>query len=33
MQPWARANRTFRGKQDGLLVGYAPVIDNLHHAR
>src|SRR6266540_3910497 len=32
MQALARVNRTFRGKQDGLLVGYAPVIDNLHQA-
>ena len=32
MQALARVNRTFRGKQDGLLVGYAPVIDNLHNA-
>jgi type I restriction enzyme R subunit len=25
-------NRTFRGKQDGLLVAYAPLADNLAHA-
>ncbi|MFD4294406.1 type I restriction endonuclease subunit R [Rhodococcus sp. NPDC058532] len=29
MQALARVNRTFRGKQDGLLVAYAPVADNL----
>lgn len=29
MQTLARVNRTFRGKQDGLLVAYAPVVDNL----
>ncbi|TCK21946.1 type I restriction endonuclease subunit R [Pseudonocardia endophytica] len=32
MQTLARVNRTFRGKQDGLLVGYAPLIDNLTSA-
>lgn len=32
MQALARVNRTFRGKQDGLLVGYAPLIDNLTKA-
>ncbi|MFC4603143.1 type I restriction endonuclease subunit R [Rhodococcus kronopolitis] len=29
MQALARVNRTFRGKQDGLLVAYAPVADHL----
>ena len=29
MQTLARVNRTFRGKQDGLLVAYAPLADNL----
>ena len=29
MQTLARVNRTFRGKDDGLLVGYAPLADNL----
>ncbi|MDR7171782.1 type I restriction enzyme R subunit [Nocardia kruczakiae] len=29
MQAVARVNRRFRGKQDGLLVGYAPLTDNL----
>ncbi|MFP5070167.1 type I restriction endonuclease subunit R [Pseudonocardia nantongensis] len=32
MQTLARVNRTFRGKQDGLLVGYAPLIENLTSA-
>ncbi|RVW06281.1 type I restriction endonuclease subunit R [Rhodococcus spongiicola] len=32
MQALARVNRTFRGKQDGLLVAYAPVADNLTQA-
>ncbi len=32
MQALARVNRTFRGKQDGLLVGYAPMTENLHEA-
>ena len=32
MQTLARVNRTFRGKQDGLLVAYAPLADNLHKA-
>ncbi|MGC0145134.1 type I restriction endonuclease subunit R, partial [Pseudactinotalea sp. Z1732] len=32
MQTLARVNRTFRGKQDGLLVAYAPVVDNLARA-
>ena len=32
MQTLARVNRTFRGKPDGLLVGYAPLVDNLHAA-
>ena len=32
MQALARVNRTFRGKQDGLLVGYAPLADNLYAA-
>lgn len=32
MQTLARVNRTFRGKPDGLLVGYAPLADNLSKA-
>ena len=32
MQALARVNRTFRNKQDGLLVGYAPLEDNLFKA-
>jgi type I restriction enzyme R subunit len=32
MQAMARVNRTYRGKQDGLLVGYAPLTDNLYAA-
>ena len=32
MQTLARVNRTFRGKQDGLLVAYAPVADDLNRA-
>jgi len=32
MQALSRVNRTFRGKQDGLLVGYAPLTENLHAA-
>ncbi|ALO65797.1 DEAD/DEAH box helicase [Arthrobacter alpinus] len=32
MQTLARVNRTFRGKQDGLLVAYAPLADNLTSA-
>ncbi|MEV5407467.1 type I restriction endonuclease subunit R [Thermopolyspora sp. NPDC052614] len=32
MQTLARVNRRFRGKQDGLLVGYAPLSDNLMRA-
>lgn len=32
MQTLARVNRTFCGKQDGLLVGYAPLTDNLAQA-
>lgn len=32
MQTLARVNRTFRGKEDGLLVAYAPLADNLHKA-
>lgn len=32
MQTLARVNRTFRGKQDGLLVAYAPLTDNLEAA-
>ncbi|WP_288873385.1 type I restriction endonuclease subunit R [uncultured Microbacterium sp.] len=32
MQTLARVNRTFRGKQDGLLVAYAPLADNLTQA-
>ena len=32
MQTLARVNRTYRGKQDGLLVAYAPLVDNLRKA-
>ena len=32
MQAMARVNRTFRNKQDGLLVGYAPLTENLYAA-
>jgi len=32
MQALARVNRTFRNKQDGLLVGYAPLTENLYEA-
>jgi type I restriction enzyme R subunit len=32
MQALARVNRTFRNKQDGLLVGYAPLTDKLYEA-
>lgn len=32
MQTLARVNRTFRGKEDGLLVAYAPLAENLHNA-
>jgi hypothetical protein len=32
MQTLARVNRTFRGKGGGLLVGYAPLADNLQKA-
>ncbi len=32
MQTLARVNRTFRGKEDGLLVAYAPLADNLRAA-
>ena len=32
MQTLARVNRTFRGKEAGLLVGYAPLADNLQAA-
>jgi len=32
MQALARVNRTFRNKQDGLLVGYAPLKENLYAA-
>ena len=32
MQTLARVNRTFRGKEDGLLVTYAPLADNLQKA-
>ncbi|MEU9561681.1 type I restriction endonuclease subunit R [Streptomyces sp. NPDC048161] len=32
MQALARVNRRFRGKQDGLLVGYAPLTDHLTKA-
>lgn len=32
MQTLARVNRTFRGKPDGLLVSYAPLVENLSKA-
>ncbi|MFB4302252.1 type I restriction endonuclease subunit R [Actinomadura sp. NTSP31] len=32
MQALARVNRRFRSKEDGLLVGYAPLTDNLKKA-
>ena len=32
MQALARVNRTFHQKQDGLLVGYAPLTENLYAA-
>lgn len=32
MQTLARVNRTFRGKADGLLVAFAPLVDNLAKA-
>ncbi len=32
MQTLARVNRTYRGKQDGLLVAYAPLVDSLRKA-
>ncbi|GGO19491.1 DEAD/DEAH box helicase [Microbispora rosea subsp. aerata] len=32
MQALARVNRRFRGKEDGLLVGYAPLAENLRDA-
>lgn len=32
MQTLARVNRTFRGKEDGLLVSYAPIVENLSGA-
>ena len=32
MQTLARVNRKFRQKESGLLVAYAPLIDNLHEA-
>ena len=32
MQALARVNRTYRDKQDGLLVGYAPLTENLYSA-
>lgn len=32
MQALARVNRTFRGKDAGLLVGYAPLAENLQKA-
>lgn len=32
MQTLARVNRTYRGKQDGLLVAYAPLAENLKTA-
>ena len=32
MQTLARVNRTFRGKPDGMLVAYAPLVENLNAA-
>ncbi|WP_414170691.1 type I restriction enzyme endonuclease domain-containing protein [Streptoverticillium reticulum] len=32
MQALARVNRRYRGKEDGLLVGYAPLTENLQKA-
>jgi type I restriction enzyme R subunit len=32
MQTLARVNRTYRGKQDGLLVAYSPLVENLTRA-
>ena len=32
MQTLARVNRSYKGKQDGLLVAYAPLVDNLQKA-
>ena len=32
MQTLARVNRTYRGKEDGLLVAYAPLAENLEKA-
>jgi len=32
MQTLARVNRTLRGNEDGLLVAYAPLAENLHKA-
>jgi len=32
MQTLARVNRTFRGKPDGLLVAFAPLVENLSRA-
>jgi type I restriction enzyme, R subunit len=32
MQALARVNRTYRDKKDGLLVGYAPLTENLYAA-
>jgi type I restriction enzyme, R subunit len=32
MQTLARVNRTFRGKREGLLVAYAPLVENLSEA-
>ncbi len=32
MQTLARVNRTYRGKDNGLLVGYAPLVENLEAA-
>ncbi|WP_407935537.1 type I restriction endonuclease subunit R [Jatrophihabitans cynanchi] len=32
MQTLARVNRTFRGKPDGLMVAYAPLVENLSKA-
>ncbi|MCB5275848.1 hypothetical protein BJG92_03402 [Arthrobacter sp. SO5] len=32
MQTLARVNRTFRGKEDGLLLAYAPLAENLAKA-
>ncbi len=32
MQTLARVNRTYKGKRDGLLVAYAPLVENLNAA-